>query len=108
MECNTHGFRNWQSGFILGLAFGFLAVTGCEKPKPTVGEQVGNAIDQTINATGQAASDLQGNTKQAADDFKNQLNQASKEIDQQTRELRDAVKQAIDDHLSGGSSESNK
>ncbi len=99
MECNTHGFRNWQSGFILGLAFGFFAFTGCEKPKPTVGEQVGNAIDQTINATGQAASELQENTKQAADDFKNQLNQASKNIGQETLDLRDAVKKAVDDHL---------
>ena len=99
MQCNAHSFRNWQSGFILGLAFGFLAVTGCEKPKPTVGEQVGNAIDQTINATGQASSDFQKNTKQAADDFQAQLNQASKNISQETLDLRDAVKKAVDDHL---------
>lgn len=99
MQRNARRFRNWQSGFILGFAFGFLAVTGCEKPKPTVGEQVGNAIDQTINATGQAASDLQKNTKQAAGDFQSQLNQASKNIGQETLDLRDAVKKAVDDHL---------
>ena len=99
MQCNTHGLCNWQSGLILGLAFGFLALTGCEKPKPTVGEQVGNAVDQTINATGQAAADLQENTKQAAGDLKTQLNQASKDISQETLDLRDAVKQAVDDHL---------
>ena len=100
MQCNTHGLCSWQSGFILGLAFGFLALTGCEKPKPTVGEQVGNAIDQTINATGQAAADLQENTKQAAGDLKTQLNEASKNISQETLDLRDKVKQAVDDHLS--------
>ena len=100
MQCNTHGLCSWQSGLILGLAFGFLALTGCEKPKPTVGEQVGNAIDQTINATGQAAADLQENTKQAAGDLKTQLNEASKNISQETLDLRDKVKQAVDDHLS--------
>ena len=99
MECNAHGFRNWQSGFILGLAFGFLGVTGCDKPKPTIGDQVGNAIDQTINSTGQTASDLQENAEQVTDDLKNQLNQASKNIGQETLDLRDAVKKAVDDHL---------
>ena len=108
MQCITHGLHSWLACFVAGVAVGLLALTGCEKPKPTVGEQVGNAIDETIDATGQAAADLQKNTKQSADKFQGQLNQASKEIDQQTRELRDAVKQAIDDHLSGGSSESNK
>ena len=100
MQCNTHGLRSWRSCFFVGLAIGLLAVTGCEKPKPTVGEQVGSAIDETIDATGQAAADLQKNTKQAANDFQDKLNEASKDIGQQTRDLRDAVKQAVDDHLS--------
>ena len=41
----------------------------------------------------------QENTKQAAGDFKTQLNQASKDISQETLDLRDKVKQAVDDHL---------
>ena len=46
----------------------------------TVGDQVGDAIDDTIKATGQAA----------------------KSINKETVDLRDAVKQAVDDHLSTG------
>jgi predicted transcriptional regulator len=105
MQCNGNGLSRWGTFLVVGLVFGLFASAGCEKPKPTVGEQVGNAIDETINSTGQAATDLQKSTKQAAQDFQDKLDQASKNVSQETNDLRDAVKQAVDDHL--GNQQSN-
>ncbi len=100
MQCNGNGLSRWGTFLVVGLVFSLFSSTGCEKPKPTVGEQVGNAIDETINSTGQAATDIQKSTKQAAKDFQDKLDQASKNVSKETTDLRDAVKQAVDDHLS--------
>ena len=67
------------------------APLGCEKPKPTVGDQVGNAIDNTIEATDNAVTQ----SKDAVD-------QARRDVSQQARDLRDELKKAVDDHLSSG------
>ena len=78
MRCKKSGLGGHGIFFLVAVYFGLFTLTGCEKPKPTVGDQVGDAIDDTIKATGQAA----------------------KSINKETVDLRDAVKQAVDDHLS--------
>ncbi len=80
MRCKKSGLGGHGIFFLVAVYFGLFTLTGCEKPKPTVGDQVGDAIDDTIKATGQAA----------------------KSINKETVDLRDAVKQAVDDHLSTG------
>ena len=99
MQCNGNGLSRWGAFLVVGLVFGLITCVGCEKSKPTVGEQVGDAIDETIKSTGQAASDLQQSTKQSANDFQDKFDQASKNVSKETIDLRDAVKQAVDDHL---------
>ena len=80
MRCNKKCLGGYGFFFLVAVYFGLFTLTGCEKPKPTVGDQVGDAIDDTIKATGQA----------------------TKSINKETIDLRDAVKQAVDDHLSTG------
>ncbi len=99
MQSSENSLGRFGVFLLVGLFFGMFAFAGCEKAKPTVGEQVGNAIDETIKATGQAATDIQTNTKEATNNFQDKLDQASKNISKETTDLRDAVKQAVDDHL---------
>ena len=80
MRCKKSGLGGYEFFFLAAVYFGLFMLTGCEKPKPTVGDQVGAAIDDTTKATGQA----------------------TKSINKETVDLRDAVKQAVDDHLSTG------
>jgi len=80
-----------RSAVIGAILIGFLVPFGCEKPKPTIGEQVGSAIDNSIQATDKAVQQSQ----EAVD-------QARKNISQNTLDLRNAVKQAVDEHLNSG------
>jgi len=75
MRCNKKCLGGYEFFFLVAVYFGLFTLTGCEKPKPTVGDQVGVAIDDNIG-------------------------RASKSINKETVDLRDAVKQAVDDHLS--------
>ena len=75
MRCKKSGLGGHGIFFLVAVYFGLFTLTGCEKPKPTVGDQVGAAIDDNIG-------------------------RASKSINKETVDLRDAVKQAVDNHLS--------
>ena len=76
-------------GVVFGAVLIGFSLSGCEKPKPTIGDQVGSAIDNTIQATDRAVKQSQEAT-----------DQAQQQISQDTLNLRNAFKQAVDDHLS--------
>jgi len=87
---------------LMAISVGILGFAGCEQAKPTIGEQVGDAIDESIQATNRAATNVQQQGQGAANQLQSQLNQARTDIHKETLGLRDAVKQAVDDHLGSG------
>lgn len=89
------GKRVTARSIVLAMIFTVVFATlGCEKPRPTAGDQVGNAIDNTIEATDNAVTQ----SKEVVD-------QARKDVSQQARDLRDELKKAVDDHLSSGANQ---
>jgi len=72
-------------GCFVAIALFFI---GCEKPKPTIGEQIGNTIDATIQTANESGEAIKENVKDASDQVKNN-----------TEALRGEVKKAVDDHL---------
>jgi len=65
-----------------------LLFIGCEKPKPTIGEQIGNTIDTTIQTATENGAAIKKNVKDAA-------NQTKKN----SEALRGEVKDAVDDQF---------
>ncbi len=65
-----------------------LLFIGCEKPKPTIGEQIGNTIDSTIQTATENSFTIKKNVKDTADQAK-----------KSSEALRGEVKQAVDDQF---------
>ena len=65
-----------------------LLFIGCENPKPTIGEQIGNTIDTTIQTATENGAAIKKNVKDAADQTK-----------KNSEALRGEVKDAVDDQF---------